>query len=125
MKVRRRDAAPGRSCRRFPGEGITNTRICRFLLPCIALLAAAAILVLPAPAQAQGQRVPSALLTPYEVVASTPHDPRAFLQGLVWYDGGFYESDGLFGESSLRRVAYPSGEVLKKVDVPREYFAEG
>jgi glutaminyl-peptide cyclotransferase len=79
----------------------------------------------PAPAQAQGQRVPPALLTPYEIVGSTPHDPHAFLQGLVWYDGGFYESTGLFGESSLRRVAYPSGEVVKQIDVPREHFAEG
>src|SRR5262249_53362255 len=68
---------------------------------------------------------PPALLTPYEVVSSSPHDPTAFLQGLVWYDGGFYESDGLFGESNLRRVAYPSGQVLKRVDVPREHFAEG
>jgi len=80
---------------------------------------------MPAPAQAQGQGVPPSLLTPYEIVGSTPHDPHAFLQGLVWYEGGFYESTGLNGQSTLRRVAYPSGEVVKQVDVPREYFAEG
>jgi glutamine cyclotransferase len=79
----------------------------------------------PAPVQAQGATVPAGLLTPYEVVGSTPHDPNAFLQGLVWYDGGFYESTGLNGQSTLRRVAYPSGEVLQKIDVPREHFAEG
>jgi len=93
----------------------------------VSLLASATLVAAPAPtpAQAQTSLIPPALLTHYEVVSSHPHDPKAFLQGLVWYDGGFYESDGLFGESSLRRVAYPSGEVLKKVDVPREHFAEG
>lgn len=76
-------------------------------------------------AEAQGRQIPPALLTPYEVVASFPHDPGAFLQGLVWHDNGFYESTGLNGESTLRRVAFPSGEVLQRVDVPSEYFAEG
>jgi len=94
-----------------------------------ALVAATALLFAPlqAPteAQAQGRQIPLALLTPYEVVGSFPHDPGAFLQGLVWHDNGFYESTGLYGESTLRRVAFPSGEVLRKVDVPREHFAEG
>lgn len=69
--------------------------------------------------------VPSALLSPYEVVASYPHDPNAFLQGLVWHDGGFYESTGLYGQSSLRRVAFPSGEVTQQVALPSQYFGEG
>jgi glutamine cyclotransferase len=77
------------------------------------------------PAHAQRQQVPPSLLTPYEVVSSYPHDPKAFLQGWVWHDGGFYESTGLNGESTLRRVAFPSGEVVRKIDVPKEYFAEG
>lgn len=71
------------------------------------------------------QAVQPELITPYEVVGSYPHDRAAFLQGLVWYDGGFYESTGLYGQSSLRRVAFPSGDVQKKVDVPREHFGEG
>lgn len=61
----------------------------------------------------------------YEVVASYPHDPKAFLQGLVFHDGGFYESTGQFGRSSLRRVELQSGKVLKKVDLADEYFGEG
>lgn len=61
----------------------------------------------------------------YEVVASYPHDPKAFLQGLIFHDGGFYESTGQFGQSSLRRVEFPSGKVLKKVDLAEEYFGEG
>jgi glutaminyl-peptide cyclotransferase len=77
------------------------------------------------PAHAQGDVIPSSLVTRYEVLGSYSHDPKAFLQGWVWHDGGFYESTGLNGESTLRRVAFPSGEVIQKIDVPREYFAEG
>jgi glutamine cyclotransferase len=73
-----------------------------------------------------GQSVaPPAAAIPYEVLGSYPHDPEAFLQGLVWHDGGFYESTGLHGRSSLRRVAFPSGEVLQQVALPEQYFGEG
>jgi len=61
----------------------------------------------------------------WEVVNSYPHDPDAFLQGLVWHDNGFYEGTGLNGRSSLRQVEFPSGKVLKKVDIPQEFFGEG
>ncbi len=61
----------------------------------------------------------------YEVVASYPHDPAAFTQGLVWHEGGLYESTGLYGESSLRQVDLVTGEVLRSVAVPAEHFAEG
>lgn len=98
----------------------------RLLAPVLAAIVAAGLLfVPPAPTQAQPGMVPAALVTPYDVLGNYPHDRRAFLQGWVWYDGGFYESTGLNGESTLRRVAFPSGEVTQKIDVPREYFAEG
>jgi glutaminyl-peptide cyclotransferase len=61
----------------------------------------------------------------YEVVDSFPHDPDAFLQGLVWHEGGFYESTGLYGESTLRRVEFPSGKVLKKIHLAPDMFGEG
>jgi glutamine cyclotransferase len=60
----------------------------------------------------------------YEVVNSIPHDSRAFLQGLVWHNG-FFESTGQFGRSSLRRVEYPTGKVLQRVDLDAQYFGEG
>jgi glutaminyl-peptide cyclotransferase len=60
----------------------------------------------------------------YEVVNNFPHDPGAFLQGLVWYNG-FFESTGQFGRSSLRRVEYPTGKVLQRVDLDSQYFGEG
>ncbi|HEX8474027.1 MAG TPA: glutaminyl-peptide cyclotransferase [Pyrinomonadaceae bacterium] len=61
----------------------------------------------------------------YEVVNAWPHDRTAFTQGLVFHDGLFLESTGQYGASSLRRVEPQTGRVLKKVDVPRKYFAEG
>ncbi len=61
----------------------------------------------------------------YEVVNKYPHDPDAFLQGLVWHDNGFYESTGGNGQSSLRRVELETGRVVKKVNLPEEDFGEG
>jgi glutaminyl-peptide cyclotransferase len=61
----------------------------------------------------------------YEIVNTYLHDPGAFTQGLVFLDGALFESTGLNGQSSLRKVDLASGEVLKKVEVPAEYFAEG
>jgi glutamine cyclotransferase len=60
----------------------------------------------------------------YDVVNSFPHDPEAFLQGLLWHNG-FFESTGQFGRSSLRRVEYPTGKVLQRVDLDSQYFGEG
>ena len=61
----------------------------------------------------------------YEVVNVAPHDSAAFTQGLVFVDGVLLESTGLNGQSSLRRVDLQTGRVLKQVEVPTEYFAEG
>jgi len=64
------------------------------------------------------------LLVP-EVIAELAHDPAAFTQGFLYYDGLLYESAGQYGESTLRLVDPETGEVMKSVDVPAEYFAEG
>ncbi len=60
-----------------------------------------------------------------EVVNSYPHDPAAYTQGLLYHAGHLYESTGLYGQSSLRKVDPGSGRVLAKVQVARELFAEG
>lgn len=70
------------------------------------------------------QRRPAPVNT-FKVVATFPHDSRAFTQGLVVSGGEFYESTGLFGESSLRRVEIATGRVLQEIKVPEKYFAEG
>jgi len=61
----------------------------------------------------------------YEVVHVYPHDTRAFTQGLIFQDGKLLESTGQEGQSTLRSVDLESGQVVKKVDVPKQYFAEG
>ena len=40
-------------------------------------------------------------------------------------DGVLYESTGLEGQSTIRRVNLADGRVLQKVDVPAEHFGEG
>jgi glutamine cyclotransferase len=43
----------------------------------------------------------------------------------VFDDGALYESTGLYGESSLRRVDLGSGEVLQMRRLPDHFFGEG
>lgn len=59
------------------------------------------------------------------VVKVFPHDPKAFTQGLEYYGGFLFESTGLKGKSSLRKVDIASGRVLQSVALPPEYFGEG
>jgi glutaminyl-peptide cyclotransferase len=61
----------------------------------------------------------------YQIVNTWPHDEEAYTQGLVFHDGQLFESTGLRGQSSLRRVELKTGKVKKKIEVAREYFAEG
>ena len=61
----------------------------------------------------------------YEVVNSYAHDSTSFTQGLLWHDGGFYESTGQYGQSKLRRLEFPSGKVLKEISLTPELFGEG
>jgi glutamine cyclotransferase len=61
----------------------------------------------------------------YSVVKVYPHDTSAFTEGLV-FDGGFlYESTGLKGNSSLRRVDLETGGVLQVLSLQSQYFGEG
>ena len=61
----------------------------------------------------------------FEIVNAWPHDGGSFTQGLIYHEGAFIESAGQYGESSLRRVEPTTGRVVQKIDVPRQYFAEG
>lgn len=61
----------------------------------------------------------------YEVEKEFPHDPSAFTQGLLYEDGALFESTGLVGQSSIRRVRLSDGEVLQQVAVPPPFFGEG
>jgi len=61
----------------------------------------------------------------YEILNVWPHDPGAFTQGLTYHDGLLWESTGRYGQSSLRKVDLTTGKILERVEVPKEYFAEG
>jgi len=76
--------------------------------------------LLPAPLLAQTPEV----LT-VEVVSVRPHDPAAWTQGLLFHDGALYESTGLHGSSSLRKVDPLTGAVLQQHDLAVTDYAEG
>lgn len=85
---------------------------------------AGVIMITCAPAAIE-QRKP-APVQGYKIVATFPHDQTSFTQGLVYAgDNQFYESTGLEGESTLRRVDVMTGQTLQRIDIPRQYFAEG
>ena len=75
----------------------------------------------PAPSTGGGP----ATIYGFVVVKAYPHDPGAFTQGLMFRDGVLFESTGLNGRSSLRKVRLETGEVLQRRDVDQRYFAEG
>lgn len=77
--------------------------------------------------QSGSESIPPALTQQmtYEVVNTYPHDPEAFTQGLVYHEGYLYESTGLYGQSSLRKVVLATGQVLQQADLPPNYYGEG
>jgi len=113
--------------RSIKGKNRSNiSRILFWLLVLLVIGLIVIILIRPLP----GRRIstipdiPDIYLT-YEVVNVFPHDTEAFTQGLVFVDGYLYESTGLYGESTLRKVALETGEVLQQVELDDQYFAEG
>jgi glutamine cyclotransferase len=80
----------------------------------------------PAPGSSIAAQRKPAPVQSYKVIATFPHDTMSFTQGLVFAsDGQMYESTGLQGESTLRRVDIATGRTLQRIDVPPQYFAEG
>lgn len=61
----------------------------------------------------------------YKVVKSYPHDINAFTQGLLYRDGVLYESTGLLGRSSIRKVQLETGQILQLTSLPADIFGEG
>jgi glutaminyl-peptide cyclotransferase len=60
-----------------------------------------------------------------EVVGSFPHDREAYTQGLLLHAGRFYESTGLVGRSTLRRVIPATGAVEWRFTLAGNLFGEG
>jgi len=59
------------------------------------------------------------------VVHAYPHDRDAFTEGLFYLDGFLYESTGLKGQSSVRKVDLATGKVLQSRSLALRYFGEG
>lgn len=62
------------------------------------------------------------------IIASYPHDPSSYTQGLEFYNGQLYEGTGdpgQKGESKLLKLDLKSGKSLQTVDLEKPYFGEG
>ena len=60
-----------------------------------------------------------------QVVAEYPHDRTSYTQGLFFYEGQMYESTGLNGKSTFRKVDIRTGKALYRLNFDRRYFLEG
>jgi glutamine cyclotransferase len=60
-----------------------------------------------------------------EQIATVPHDPDVYTQGLLLDGGVLYESAGRYGESELRAVDPTTGAELHAVALPDDVFGEG
>jgi glutamine cyclotransferase len=60
-----------------------------------------------------------------DVLATFPHDPAAFTQGLELDGGVLYEGTGLEGKSSMRATDPDTGDVEKRTALPADLFGEG
>lgn len=61
----------------------------------------------------------------YDVVATYPHDPKAWTQGLQWYQNRLFESTGEVGRSGIREVELTTGKVLRQQPLEAPHFGEG
>lgn len=60
-----------------------------------------------------------------EIVKEYPHDVTSYTQGLFFYGGQMYESTGLEGKSTFRKVELSTGKALRRLDFGKKYFVEG
>jgi len=61
----------------------------------------------------------------YTIINEYPHDKKAYTQGLEFDGDILYESTGLKGQSSLRKVDYQTGEISNQIPLDKSYFGEG
>ena len=59
------------------------------------------------------------------VIASYPHDPKSFTQGLLWHKGLLYESTGRYGHSTLSVRELETGRARWSVKLAPNIFGEG
>ena len=64
-------------------------------------------------------------LMTYEIIDEFSHDEKAYTQGLEIYENFLFESTGLNGKSSLRKINFNTGEIINMINLEYEYFGEG
>ena len=89
----------------------------RFLNKIIAVLSLAGLCACVSSAQVRQYRV--------KVKQQYPHDVTSYTQGLFFDEGQLYESTGLYGMSTFRKVDLATGKALRKLDFSDKYFVEG
>ncbi len=60
-----------------------------------------------------------------KVVNVYNHDPAAYTQGLFFHNGYLFESTGITGQSTLRKVEPETGKIIQQYDLKGGHFAEG
>ena len=60
-----------------------------------------------------------------EVIGTYPHDTESYTQGLFFHEGQMYESTGMRGRSTFRKVDMTTGRPLRRLDFDKSYFVEG
>jgi len=60
-----------------------------------------------------------------EVKAVYPHDDQAYTEGLFYLDGALFESTGIEGRSTIRKVRLKDGAVLQVQSIAPNLFGEG
>ena len=61
----------------------------------------------------------------YDIINEFNHDQKAYTQGLEIYENFLFESTGLNGKSSLRKINFNTGEIINMINLDYEYFGEG
>lgn len=115
-------AAPAPAESRVPAAS-TSSAPPPATVPASSAPAAGTTVAVAAPAESSDRSEPVSVEAVF--VKALPHDPRAFTQGLVLRDGVFYESTGLYGESTVRIVDPATGRVIRSRSLGREFFGEG
>jgi len=61
----------------------------------------------------------------YRIIGVYPHDRKAYTQGLFFDNGFFFESTGLYGKSTIRKVDMEKGIVVRSCHLTMDVFGEG
>lgn len=125
MKAMKPDVSPATTPSGYLYHG---RRLLKFLCPLLVLLLLICYSLSPGSSLNQdGAYIKNSYgVFTYEIVNEYHHDPQAFTQGLVYAGNDtLYESTGLYGLSSVRKVHVQTGEVLQLHQMGRNYFGEG